>query len=65
MGHSEPSFTIGIEEEYLLVDKKTRALAVDPPESMLRECEYLCKGQVSPEFLRAQIDRKSVCRERV
>ncbi|MCZ6762701.1 MAG: carboxylate-amine ligase [Gammaproteobacteria bacterium] len=56
MGHSEPSFTIGIEEEYLLVDKKTRALAVDPPESMLRKCEYLCKGQVSPEFLRAQIE---------
>lgn len=56
MGHSVPSFTIGIEEEYLLVDKKTRALAVDPPESMLRKCEYLCKGQVSPEFLRAQIE---------
>ena len=56
MGLSEPSFTIGIEEEYLLVDKKTRALAVDPPESMLRKCEYLCKGQVSPEFLRAQIE---------
>ena len=56
MGLSEPSFTIGIEEEYLLVDKEIRALAVDPPESMLRKCEYLCKGQVSPEFLRAQIE---------
>ena len=52
----DPSFTIGIEEEYLLVDKKTRALAVDPPEGMLRKCERLCKGQVSPEFLRAQIE---------
>ncbi len=56
MTRSDPSFTLGIEEEYLLVDKKTRALAVDPPESMLRKCEYLCKGQVSPEFLRAQIE---------
>ncbi|MCZ6537339.1 MAG: carboxylate-amine ligase [Gammaproteobacteria bacterium] len=53
---SDPSFTLGIEEEYLLVDKKTRALAVDPPESMLRKCERLCQDQVSPEFLRAQIE---------
>ncbi len=56
MSLPDPSFTIGIEEEYLLVDKKTRALAVDPPDSMLRKCERLCKGQVSPEFLRAQIE---------
>ena len=56
MSLPDPSFTIGIEEEYLLVDKKTRALAVDPPDSMLRKCEHLCKGQVSPEFLRAQIE---------
>ncbi len=56
MSRSDPSFTIGIEEEYLLVDKKTRALAVDPPDSMLRKCERLCKDQVGPEFLRAQIE---------
>ena len=56
MSISDPSFTLGIEEEYLLVDKKTRALAVDPPDSMLRKCEQLCKDQVSPEFLRAQIE---------
>lgn len=56
MSLPDPSFTIGIEEEYLLVDKKTRALAVDPPDGMLRKCERLCKGQVSPEFLRAQIE---------
>ncbi|CAN5219351.1 carboxylate-amine ligase [soil metagenome] len=52
----EPAFTVGIEEEYLLVDRETRDLATDPPASMLEECAYLCEGQVSPEFLRAQIE---------
>jgi carboxylate-amine ligase len=32
MSGKEPSFTLGIEEEYLLVDPETRGLAVDPPE---------------------------------
>ena len=31
MTHIEPSFTIGIEEEYLLVDLETMDLANDPP----------------------------------
>ncbi len=56
MATSEPAFTVGIEEEYLLVDKQTRDLANDPPPSMLEECEYLCEGQVSPELLRSQIE---------
>ncbi len=62
--HGEnPPFTIGIEEEYLLVDCETRDLAAEPPEEMLRECQALCKGQVSPEFLRAQIEiGTKVCR---
>jgi carboxylate-amine ligase len=53
---SEPSFTIGIEEEYLLVDRPSRALVGDPPPAMLAECESLLAGQVSPEFLRSQIE---------
>ena len=52
----DPPFTMGIEEEYLLVDRTTRDLAPDPPEEMMRECEELCAGQVTPEFLRAQIE---------
>lgn len=64
MNRSEPEFTVGIEEEYLLVDTQTRALAVDPPESMLSECERLLEGQVSPEFLRSQIEVGTrVCRD--
>jgi len=53
---STPDFTIGIEEEYLLVDKASRDLASDPPPGMLSECQALLQGQVSPEFLRAQIE---------
>lgn len=52
----KPEFTIGIEEEYLLVDRKTRDLVEDPPASMMDECRALLEGQVSPEFLRSQIE---------
>jgi glutamate---cysteine ligase / carboxylate-amine ligase len=53
---NEPAFTIGIEEEYLLVERASRELASDPPPEMLSECQALLEGQVSPEFLRAQIE---------
>jgi carboxylate-amine ligase len=52
----EPSFTIGIEEEYMLVDRQTRNLIGQVPETMLPECESRLKGQVSPEFLQCQIE---------
>jgi carboxylate-amine ligase len=52
----EPTFTMGIEEEYLLVDRDTRALVVDPPKSLMSECEELIGEQVSSELLRSQIE---------
>lgn len=52
----EPSFTIGIEEEYLLVDTQTRALASEPPPEMLAAFEHRIKDLVRPEFLKAQIE---------
>lgn len=52
----QPSFSVGVEEEYLLVDRETRDLCADPPPSLMKECEELLQGQVSPEFLRAQIE---------
>lgn len=52
----EPEFTLGVEEEYLLVDKETRELVVDPPESLLSECEEMLGGQVTTELLRSQIE---------
>jgi len=51
-----PSFTIGIEEEYFLVDRETRDLVPDMPEGLLHRCEEIIEGQVSPEFIRSQIE---------
>jgi carboxylate-amine ligase len=65
MSLKEPSFTVGVEEEYLLVDRATRDLVTDMPESMIEDCEaeMEVEGQVSPEFLRAQIEvGTKVCR---
>jgi len=54
--NKEPSFTIGIEEEYLLVDRDSRNLIGEVPESMLPDCERLLEGQVTPEFFQSQIE---------
>jgi carboxylate-amine ligase len=56
MRGSEPTFTIGVEEEYLLVDKETRALVIDPPETLMVEAEEKCGNQVTSELLRSQIE---------
>ena len=53
MSKSEPKFTIGIEEEYLLVDRETRALVVEPPHDLMSECEELIGEQVSSELLQS------------
>ena len=59
----EPAFTVGIEEEYLLVDAQTRNLIQDAPPEMLAQCEALLEGQVAPEFLQCQIEVGTrVCR---
>ncbi|MBM3543930.1 MAG: carboxylate-amine ligase [Alphaproteobacteria bacterium] len=52
----DPSFTIGIEEEYLLVDQDTRNLVQEKPPALFKKLEESLRGQVSPEFLRSQIE---------
>lgn len=52
----EPSLTIGIEEEYLLVDRETRDLVVDPPPGLMADCHAALGEHVTPEFLRCQIE---------
>lgn len=53
----EPRFTLGIEEEYLVVDKATRGLVDDLPAELLEECAALSQGQqVKPEFMRSQVE---------
>ncbi|WP_108814754.1 carboxylate-amine ligase [Loktanella sp. Alg231-35] len=55
MVEDAPPFTIGIEEEYLLVDKETYALA-HAPDSLIDACKKDLAGKVSPEFLQCQIE---------
>ena len=56
MGIKEPSYTLGVEEEYLLVDRETRSLVIDPPDTLMAEAEDRCGSQVTSEFLRSQIE---------
>ena len=51
-----PAFTIGIEEEYLLIDPETRDLLRDPPDRLMKQCEEVLGPQVGHEFLRAQVE---------
>lgn len=55
MSLKEPDFTIGIEEEYLLVDKDSLDLA-PAPDALMTACKAELEGQVSPEFLNCQIE---------
>lgn len=52
----EPAFTLGLEEEYLLVDRGTRDLVHSPPEEMLKACQDQAPDRIHPEFLRCQIE---------
>jgi len=57
MSQSKPSFTLGIEEEYLLVDRDSRDAASDPPQEIFDECESRAgDSQVAHELLRSQIE---------
>jgi carboxylate-amine ligase len=60
----DPSFTIGIEEEYLLVDPATRDLIQEVPAGLLEACEAKIGRRVVPEFLQCQIEvGTSVCQD--
>jgi carboxylate-amine ligase len=48
--------TIGIEEEYLLVDLESRDLCADPPEAFMHACQDVLGERVTQEFLRCQIE---------
>ena len=62
MALKEPDFTIGVEEEYLLVDKDSFDLA-PAPEGLMEACKVRLENQVAPEYLNCQIEIGSrVCR---
>jgi carboxylate-amine ligase len=51
-----PSFTVGIEEEYLIVDRETRDLVGEPDPGFFDRCSDLLGEQVTPEFLQCQVE---------
>ena len=69
MAHSgvmtdEPSWTIGIEEEYLLVDRDSGALVQAQPPGLIERVAELRHGLVSPELFSAQIEiGTGICRD--
>ncbi|MEL6423507.1 MAG: YbdK family carboxylate-amine ligase, partial [Pseudomonadota bacterium] len=59
----EPAFTIGIEEEYHLVDIESRDLVRDPPDALMEACRQRLGDKVTGEFLRSQIEvGTGICR---
>ena len=52
----DPSFTIGIEEEYLLVDPASRDLIQESPAGLFEACERRLGRRVATEFLQAQVE---------
>lgn len=57
VSHSrEPGFSIGIEEEFWLVDRESRDLATDPAADFLKDCKDELGDQVSSEFMRCQVE---------
>jgi carboxylate-amine ligase len=48
--------SIGIEEEYLLVDPETRSLAARQPPGFMARCKEILGGRVTHEFLQAQVE---------
>jgi carboxylate-amine ligase len=56
MTPERPLFTIGIEEEYFVVDRETRDLVGDLPSSLQEALEHPPVGATSPEFIRSQVE---------
>ncbi len=52
----EPSFTIGIEEEYMLVDAETYNLAGKVTDKVFDDCHKQLGDQVTREFMQCQIE---------
>jgi carboxylate-amine ligase len=51
-----PSFTIGVEEEYLVVERETRDLVGAPDPRFLQACAERVGDRVTPEYLQCQVE---------
>jgi glutamate---cysteine ligase / carboxylate-amine ligase len=56
MAIKDPSFSLGIEEEYLLVEQTTRDLVREMPQELFEAAQQALQGQVAREFLKSQIE---------
>ena len=64
MTPQEPALSLGIEEEYLLVDPATRELVPAPDKGFMPACKAALGEQVTPELLQAQVEVGTrVCRD--
>jgi len=51
-----PDFTVGIEEEYLLVEAESRDLVRDPPQELWDDLNAALGEEVGSEFMRSQVE---------
>ena len=51
-----PALTLGVEEEYLLVDPETRDLVQEPSPDFMKDCKDRLGERVTPEFLKCQVE---------
>ena len=56
MSSIPPALTLGIEEEYLLVDRDSRDVIREPPAALFEQCQARSENLVRPEFLVSQIE---------
>ena len=53
---NNPTFSIGVEEEYMLVDPDSCNLVSRVPRTLMPELQQRIREQVSPEFLQCQVE---------
>ena len=56
MAAFDEPLSLGIEEEYLLIDPETRALAARPPAAFMTRCKEILGPRVTHEFLQSQVE---------
>jgi len=59
----EPPLTLGMEEEYLLVNLETRAVEIDPPAQLFEDLQERTSRHAFREYMRSQVEVTTpVCR---
>jgi len=56
MALERPDFSVGIEEEYLLVETESRDLVRDPPKELWDDLNEALGNEVGSEFMRSQVE---------